>query len=86
MSDTQKELQASEGSPLKTMWFETHLGTKYELPDMTDEHVTNAHKLLDSSKEIVNVTILNISEAVLVLPRRIVKKVGVGDRCFWEAS
>jgi hypothetical protein len=86
MSDTQKELQTSEESPLKTMWFETHLGTKYELPDMTDEHVTNAHKLLDSSREIFNITVLNISEAVLVLPRRIVKKAGVGDRCFWEAS
>lgn len=86
MSDTQKELQASEGSPLKTMWFETHLGTKYEMPDMVDEHVTKTHKLLDGPEEIANITVLNLSEAVLLLPRRIIKRAGVGDRCFWEAS
>jgi hypothetical protein len=86
MSDTQKELQTSEESPLKTVWFETHLGVKYEMPDMLDEHITNAHRLLDGTKQIVNITILNVSEAVLLLPRRIIKKAGVGDRCFWEAS
>ena len=86
MSDTQKEFQTGEESPLKTMWFETYLGAKYEMPDMTDEHITNAHKLLDAPKGIINVTVLNISEAALVLPRRIIKKAGVGDRCFWEAQ
>jgi hypothetical protein len=86
MSDTQKELQTSAASPLKTMWFETHLSTKYEMPDMLEEHISKAHRALDGPLSIVNITILNISEAVLVLPRRIIKKAGVGDRCFWEAT
>jgi hypothetical protein len=87
MSDTQKEFQTSEESPLKTMWFETHLGVKYEMPDMLAEHISNVCRLLDgSNKQIFNITVLNVSEAVLVLPRRIIKKAGVGDRCFWEAS
>lgn len=86
MSDTQKEFQTSAASPLKTMWFETHLSTKYEMPDMLEEHISKAHRALDGPLSIVNITILNISEAVLVLPRRIIKKAGVGDRCFWEAT
>jgi len=87
MSDTQKEFQTSEESPLKTMWFETHLGTRYEMPDMLEEHISKAHRLLGApNKQIFNITVLNISEAVLVLPTRIIKKVGVGDRCFWEAE
>jgi hypothetical protein len=84
MSDTQKEFQTSEESPLKTIWFETHLGAKYEMPDMLEEHISKAHRLLDM-KEVSNITVLNVSEVVLLIPRRIIKKVGVGDRCFWEA-
>jgi len=86
MPDTQKEFQSSEdASPLKTMWFETHLGVRYEMPDMTSEHVSNAHRLL-AEPMITNFTAVNVSEVALVIPKRIIKRAGVGDRCFWEAA
>jgi hypothetical protein len=39
---------------------------------------------LDSGSD--NVTIQNISEVVLVIPRRILSRAGSDARCFWEAS
>lgn len=82
MPDTQKEFQSGEGVALSTMWFETHMGARYELPDMLRSHISAAHADLDWSKG--NVTATNVSEVVLVLPKRIIKRAGVGDRCFWE--
>lgn len=84
MSDTQEEFPAGEEGPLTTMWLETHLGVKYEMPDMLRAHISRAHADLDFN--LGNVTVINVSEAVLVLPKRIVKRAGVGDRCFWEAK
>lgn len=85
MSNTQEEFQAGgESSPLNVMWFETHLGARYELPDMLSKHITLAHRQLDEAGDLVSV--LNVSDVVLLLPRRIIKKAGVGDRCFWEAQ
>lgn len=83
MSDTQEEFQTGEEVPLKTMWFETHMGVRYEMPDMVRSQITAVHASLDWDKD--NITAVNISEVVLVLPKRIIKKAGVGDRCFWEA-
>jgi len=85
MSDTQEELQAGEEAPLVTMWFETHLGARYEMPDMLRERVDEAHRQLDTPG-LDRISVLNISEAMMFLPKRIIKKAGVGKRCFWEAT
>jgi len=69
-----------------TMWLETHLGTRYEMPDMLREHVGVAHAALDKTSPDGKLVVTNISDSALVIPKRIVKKAGVGDRCFWEAS
>ena len=84
MLSTQKECQTGETASLKTMWFTTHLGARYEMPDMLREHITGAHKQLDAPGD--NVTVINISEAVILLPKRIINRAGVGDRCFWESK
>lgn len=63
------------------------MGVRYVLPDMTGEQITGVHKQLDMDfGEDHHIIALNISEVVLSLPRRILKKAGVGDRCFWEAQ
>ncbi len=85
MSSTQGELRTSEETPLKTMWFETHLGVRYEMPDMLREHITFAHEQLDAAGE-GSITVINVSEVVALLPKRIINKAGVGDRCFWESK
>lgn len=84
MSNTPEDVQASEESPLLTMWFETKLGVRYEVPDMLATHVDAAHRQLDTSLE--RITVLNISEVTVLLPKRIIKRAGVGERCFWEAT
>jgi hypothetical protein len=53
---------------------------------MLEEHITRAHKYLDAAGIQANVVITNISEATLVLPKRILRRAGVGERCFWETS
>ena len=86
MPDTQKEHEAGEGGdPLVRMWFETTLGVRYEMPDMMPHQVSAAHRNLDDM-EADKIIVFNISEVCLVLPRRILKKAGAGDRCFWEAT
>jgi hypothetical protein len=47
--------------------------------------ISAAHSLLDWS-EANSITLVNISEAVLVVPKRVIKRAGVGERCFWEAE
>lgn len=84
MSDTQEEHQAGERSgPFVRMWFETTMGVRYEMPDMLPRHVEAAHKQLDSHSSI---TVMNVSGVIMVIPKHILKKAGVGDRCFWEAE
>ena len=68
------------------MWFETRLGVRYEMPDMMEEHITKTHKHLDLLHHDAQLVVLNLSGVTLVIPKRIIKKVGVGDRCFWEAG
>ena len=84
MSSTPKELQADQSipSPFVTMWFETTLGVRYTFPDMQTNHVDAAHQQLCGDFD--RITCINISEAVLVVPKRILVKAGVGERCFWE--
>ena len=83
MPGTQTELPTGSGS-LSTFWFETRLGTRYEFPDMTDGDVDTAVRQLHANLE--SVTFINISMVVLVIPKRIILKVGVNDRCFWESE
>lgn len=86
MSNTQKELQAGEKvDPLVTMWFETKMGEKYRMPDMMRQHVTEAHKDLDTAKSDQYVAVRNVSDAVLMLPKRIISRAGVSEHCFWES-
>lgn len=68
------------------MWFETRLGTRYEMPDMLQDQVSKTHRTLDQIDHDSQLVVLNISEVTLVIPKRIIKKAGVGDRCFWEAT
>lgn len=60
------------------------MGVRYELPDMQEIHVTEAHKNLDGADRSQHVHLRNISEALLMIPKRIIGKAGVGERCFWE--
>lgn len=85
MFSTQKELQTGETTDLLvTMWFETKMGEKYRMPDMMRQHVTEAHKDLDQEdREYVHVQ--NVSNAILMIPKRIINRAGVGERCFWES-
>jgi len=68
------------------MWFETKLGVRYEMPDMTKEHISKTHKHLDVLPYDSQLVVLNISGVTLVLPKRIIKRAGVGERCFWEVE
>lgn len=68
------------------MWLETTMGVRYDLPDMLEEHVTEAHKNLDTADLSQHVHLRNVSGALLMVPKRIIKKAGVGERCFWEKT
>lgn len=58
---------------------------RYEMPDMTDDDISQVHKQLDHSQPDGHIIAANVSEAVLSLPKRILKRAGSGERCFWEA-
>jgi hypothetical protein len=63
------------------------MGVRYEMPDMTREQITEVHEQLDQScGPDHHIIVLNVSEVVLSLPKRILKRAGSGDRCFWEAT
>lgn len=53
------------------------------MPDMLDIHVDSARKQLDDNRG--SLTVMNVSGVVMVIPGQILKKAGIGDRCFWEA-
>jgi len=53
------------------------------MPDMLPQHVDEAHRQLDLP--VTNITLRNISDVAMVVPRRIIKSAGANDRCFWEA-
>lgn len=83
MPSSQEELQADQETPFRVMWIVTKLGVRYEFPDMIDAQVDQAVKILHGG--LPNITMNNISECCLLIPRRIIKRAGVGERCFWEA-
>lgn len=56
------------------------------MPDMLEHHVTEAHRNLDTADISQYIHVKNVSDALLMLPKRIIKKAGVGERCFWEAT
>ena len=93
MHDSPDELQADpensggkgETEVFHVMWFETRLGVRYEMPDMLESHITKTHHHLDTIPYDSQLVVLNISGATLILPKRIIKRAGVGERCFWEA-
>lgn len=85
MPDSSKELQAGEASPFSVMWFATKLGTIYEMPDMQEQEVTEAHRQLDTTDVSQYISVRNTSGVLMMIPKRIIKTAGVGDRCFWEA-
>lgn len=68
------------------MWFETTLGTCYHMPDMQEHEVTEAHKNLDTTDKSQYVHVRNTSGVIMMIPKRIIAKAGVGERCFWEAK
>lgn len=83
MSSAPAELQTNPKTTLHVMWFETKTGIRYEFPDMLESHITQAHRNLTMDLDFVAAN--NLSEAALLIPKRILKRAGVGDRCFWEA-
>lgn len=79
------ELRPCEsGDKLLTCWFETRLGVRYELPDMQKHNVDWLCKQFD--ERIDTITAVNVSSAVLILPKRILKRAGCGTFCFWETG
>lgn len=82
MPSSPQELPPSE-APYVTFWVRTHLGTNYYMPDMLPEHVNEAHRQLDLP--VTSITLRNISDVAMVIPKRIIKAAGANDRCFWEA-
>jgi hypothetical protein len=70
--------------PFVTCWLETRTGTKYQVPDMLPEHVDQVARSLDQDMDTI--TVVNVSGVVVIFPKRILAKVGSGDRCFWEVS
>lgn len=87
MSDSPKKLQTrQESDSLVTMWFTTTLGARYEMPDMMEHHVTDAHRYLNEADLDQYVHVRNVSDAIYMIPKRIIQKAGVGKRCFWEKS
>lgn len=84
MSSTSEELQTGEGSAFVVMWVETTMGVRYEMPDMLPGHVDEALRQLNEDQD--HISLLNISDACLVLPKRIIAKAGTGERCFWEKA
>jgi len=68
------------------MWFETILGVRYVMPDMRGSEVDEAHRNLDTSDKSQYVHVRNVSAVIMMIPKRIIKRAGVGDRCFWEAT
>jgi hypothetical protein len=71
-------------SAFVSCWFETRTGTRYELPDMTTDHVDMVCRQLDGEADTI--TVVNISPVIMIIPRRILARAGSGNRCFWEAS
>ena len=83
MSDSQENIQADQETNLVTMWFETTMGVRYEMPDMLSVHTDASLKqFFEAVGE--NVSVINVSGVCLLLPKRIVGKVGVGERIMWE--
>lgn len=83
MPDPSQELPTGP-EPYSVFWFRTRLGTLYTMPDMLPQHVDEARRQLDLP--VTNITLRNISDVAMVVPRRIIKTAGVNDRCFWEAN
>jgi len=84
MPDPSEKLQTDQETPFSVMWFATHQGTIYEMPDLLEHQVGEIHHMLDKGGgELIIIT--NVSGVMLSIPRRIIKTAGVGDRCFWEA-
>ena len=69
---------------LPTCWLETRLGSRYEVPDMTTAHMDSVCQQLDSHPDTI--TVVNVSNVIMIFPKRILAKAGTGNRCFWEAS
>jgi hypothetical protein len=84
MPDTPEELQTSEEGPFFIMWFETHMSARYELPDMLATQIDSVHRQLDGG--LNTIIAVNVSQVCLAIPSRIIRKAGVGGRCFWEAT
>jgi hypothetical protein len=83
MPDSPEVIQTDQAANFVTMWIETTMGVRYALPDMLPPHVDAVLKqLFEAPYE--KVTAINISEACLILPKRIIGKAGVGDRIMWE--
>jgi hypothetical protein len=56
------------------------------MPDMRGSEVDEAHRNLDTSDKSQYVHVRNVSAVIMMIPKRIIKRAGVGDRCFWEAT
>ena len=51
---------------------------------MLEAHIDQVRRQLDM--QITSITLRNISDVVMVIPKHILKTAGANDRCFWEAT
>ena len=85
MLSAQEELPTRPDGGFSICWFETRLGRRYEIPDMQDASVDIVVRQLHEAA-YTSISCCNVSNVVLVIPRQIILKAGVNDRCFWEAA
>ena len=85
MPDTPDDIRPSEKNTFSTCWLETRLGKRYEIPDMTTNQVDYLCAQCDS-KELDMLTLCNASGVVFIIPKNLVAKAGVNNRCFWEGE
>jgi hypothetical protein len=83
MLDSQSEHKTGE-ELLQPIWVETYSGSRYEFPDLTRPNITKIHKDLETGVSS-NVVFGNVSFAVMMIPRHIIKRVGSGTHAFWVA-
>jgi len=67
---------------LVTVTIETTLGARYEFPDMSRRIVEGL--ITDELALLGNLTLVNVSQAVLVIPLRIVKVLAINGEVKWR--
>ena len=81
--EAQGELHEAEPLKLVEVCIETSLGARYVFPDMAETAL--AHVFASGLATFENITLVNASGAVLVVPTRIIRSFTVNDVILWKA-